>query len=793
MRKIKHISSLKITGHFKIMFGTLYSHILVLMFLFLYCAKAAFATDPPPAYLNPGMPVDQRISDLLKRMTLAEKVAQMCQYVGIEHIKAAEKSISLKQLKNNDANSFYPGLKIEDIERMVEQGMIGSFLHVVTASEANKLQSLAQKSRLKIPLLLGIDAIHGNGMVAGNTIYPSPIGLSSTWNLALVEKLSRFTAIEMRASGLHWAFSPNLDIARDARWGRVGETFGEDPFLVSAMGVSMIRGLQGNDFTGTDKVIACAKHLVAGSEPINGLNKAPTDISERTLSEIFLPPFKAAIQAGVFTVMPAHNEINGVPCHANKYLMESLLRKQWGFKGFYISDYMDIERLYEIHHIALSQKEAVYKTVTAGMDMHMHGPDFLEPLIEMVKEGRISEQRIDESVRRILEAKFKLGLFENPYVSDSKGKIFTKEHTDLSIKAARESIVLLKNDGILPLDIKKYKKILITGPNAANQAVLGDWSLEQPESNIITVLKGFQTEAGEQAQVNFFDSGSSILNMEPQKIVEAGLKAKESDLIIAVVGDNSLRFEKDRTAGENVDRDDTGLPGLQESFVKELQKSGKPVIVVLVNGRPLSTPWIAKNIPAIIEAWEPGSFGGKAIAEVLLGKTNPSGKLTISVPRNSGQVGNFYNHKPSQYIREYIASETGPLYEFGYGLSYTSFDYSDVILSKQKISAGETLEASVEVTNSGKVAGDEIVQLYINGSVSDITKPVKELKGFNRISLLPNEKKTVKFIITPDMLSNYSLDMVFGIEPDIFKIMIGPSSRDKDLKTKNLIIQKTVN
>lgn len=735
-----------------------------------------------PDYKNPKLSITQRTEDLLSRMTLREKIAQMCQYVGLEHIKKAEKKLSQQQLKNNDASGFYPGLGIKGVEKMVEEGMIGSFLHVVTAKEANYLQNLAKKSRLQIPLLIGIDAIHGNGMVEGSTIYPSPIGLASTWDTVLVKKTAAYTAIEMRETGTHWAFSPNLDVARDARWGRVGETYGEDPFLVSAMGIAVIDGLQGNKLTLQQNVLACAKHLIAGSEPINGLNKAPTDISERTLNEIYLPPFKAAVNAGVFSLMPAHNEINGVPCHAHSYLMDELLRKNWGFKGFYVSDFMDIERLAEIHRTATNQKEAVFLSVNAGMDMHMHGPNFLEPLLELVKSGKISEERINESTRRILTAKFKLGLFENSIVPDTPTQVFTKTHTDLSLEAAQKSIILLKNNGILPLDLKKYKRILVTGPNANNQSIMGDWSLQQPDEKIVNIVEGLQNGAGDAANVSYFDSGESILEMQPAMIRQAGEKAREFDLCVVVVGDNSLRFEPKRTAGENVDRDDISLSGLQQQLVEELQKSGKPVIVVLVNSRPISIPWINQHVSAILEAWEPGSFGGTAVADIIYGKVNPSGKLPISFPQNVGQISTFYNHKPSQYIRTYIASKTGPLYEFGYGLSYTNYRYGELNLNKSLIKGKESLTASIEVTNTGKVAGDEIVQLYINGSLSEISKPVKELKGFCKVHLKPGERKIVDFDITPVMLYSYDIKMDYVIEPGTFTVMVGPSSLDSNLK-----------
>lgn len=737
---------------------------------------------PIPDYKNPKLTIAQRTDDLLSRMTLAEKIAQMCQYVGLEHIKKAEKRLSQQQLKNNDASGFYPGLGIKGVEKMVEEGMIGSFLHVVTAKEANYLQNLAKKSRLQIPLLIGIDAIHGNGMVEGSTIYPSPIGLASTWDTMLVQKTAEYTAIEMRETGMHWAFSPNLDVARDARWGRVGETYGEDPYLVSAMGIAVIKGLQGDKQTLQQNVLACAKHLIAGSEPVNGLNKAPTDISERTLNEIYLPPFKAAVNAGVFSVMPAHNEINGVPCHAHSYLMDELLREKWGFKGFYISDFMDIERLAEIHRTASDQKEAVYLSVKAGMDMHMHGPHFLEPLIALVRTGKISEARINESARRILTAKFSLGLFENTIVGETSAKVFTKPHTDLSLDAAQKSIVLLKNNGILPLDLKKYKKIMVTGPNANNQSIIGDWSLQQPEERIVNIVKGLQNGAGSTADVTYFNSGESILEMQQAMIKQAGEKVMEFDLCIVVVGDNSLRFESKRTAGENIDRDDISLAGLQQQLVEELQKSGKPVIVVLINSRPISIPWINQHVSAILEAWEPGSFGGTAVADVIYGKVNPSGKLPISFPQNVGQISTFYNHKPSQYIRTYTASKTGALYEFGYGLSYTNYRYGELKLNKSLIKGKESLTASVEVMNTGKVAGDEIVQLYINGSLSEISKPVKELKGFCKVHLKPGERKIVNFDITPDMLYSYNIKMDYVIELGTFTIMVGASSLDSNLK-----------
>lgn len=767
--------------------------VVVLIFvLFTSGMRAGTGKEKSPLYLDTKAKIEERVDDLLSRMTLKEKVAQMCQYVGFQHMREAEaRRMNSQQLKNSDAWAFYPGLTVKNIEDMVSRGEIGSFLHVLSPEEANKLQHLALKSRLKIPLLMGIDALHGNGMIPGSTVYPSPIGLSCTWDTMLVGKTAAQTALEMRSTGFHWAFSPNLDVARDARWGRVGETFGEDTYLVTAMGVAVIKGLQGENLVGDKRVIACAKHLVAGSEPINGLNVAPSDLSERTLRDVYYPPFKASVAAGVYTVMPAHNEINGIACHANRYLMTDLLRKEWGFNGFYVSDFKDIERLAEVHRVAVDQREAVYKSLLAGMDMHMHGPQFMEPILEMIAGDKLTEGRIDESVRRILEAKFRLGLFENPFVDEKKisEKLFTKEHQQTALEAARKSIVLLKNsEEILPLK-SIGKRILVTGPNANNQAMLGDWSALQPIDNVVTVLQGVRKVAGKDAEVNFFDTGDAIPELSRDIIRSAVEAARNNDVIIAVIGENALRCESvNRNSGENIDRDDIDPAGLQNELVEELCKTGKPVIVVLINGRPLSITQIQKQVAAIIEAWEPGSFGGQAVAEILFGKVNPSGKLSISFPRSVGQIPVFYNHKPSQYVRKYLRTSSEPLYTFGDGLSYTSYSYSTPVLDKSYIGSNEMVTVTVEVTNTGVREGEEIVQMYLRYPVSDVTRAVKELRGFRTISLKAGEKKLVSFVLTPKELSSYDAKMNFKVDTGEFIIMVGGSSRDEDLKTTILTV-----
>jgi beta-glucosidase len=745
---------------------------------------------PSIVYLNPNMPVEQRVQDLLGRMTLTEKVGQMCQYVGLEHMKATEAAMRKRQTLNTDAYAVYPGYTTQDVAAMVKKGVIGSFLHVVTVKEANELQALAQSSRLKIPLLIGIDALHGNGMVAGSTIYPSPIGLAATWDTALVQQTARYTAVEMRATGSQWAFSPNLDVARDARWGRVGETFGEDPYLVAQMGKAVIDGLQGGSIR-TDNVLACAKHLIAGSQSVNGLNVAPSDISERTLKEVFLPPYEAAVKAGVYTVMPAHNEINGRPCHSDKELMTVLLRQQWNFKGFYVSDFMDIERLALVHQTASNQEDAIYQTLDAGMDMHMHGPNFLEPVLKLVAEGKITRARINESVSRILRAKFELGLFETPYAPENlvEKKVYTSQHQNTALEAARKSIVLLKNSRLLPLN-NNYKKILVVGPNASNQSVLGDWSLQQPDDHITTVLEGIKQEAPKNSQVDFIDVGGSTLKIDDDKISEAAIHAASADVIAIIVGENALRFAgKDRTSGENIDRDNIDLLGDQLKLIQKIQATGKPVVVILINGRPLSIPWVESHVAAVIEAWEPGQAGGQAIAEILFGKINPSGKLPISFPRSVGQIPVYYNHKPSQYVRQYVGVANTPLYAFGYGLSYTSFSIEQLIIDKKEIGKDEILKASIELCNTGSKTGEEVVQLYLHCPSEGITRPVKELKAFCRQSLSPGEKKTISFNLTPELLTCYNGKMQKEVSKGLYTIMIGSSSLDADLKSISFIVK----
>jgi beta-glucosidase len=751
-----------------------------------------------PIYLNPNINVEDRVEDLMERMTLEEKVYQMNQFVGLDHMRQAEKNLTEEELHSNDAQGFYKGLFSDDVAEMTSRGEIGSFLHVLTPEESNLLQDLALQSRLKIPVLIGIDAIHGNALVSGTTVYPSPISLASTWSDDFLEIIGMQTAKEMRATGSHWTFTPNIDVLRDPRWGRVGETFGEDHLLVGNLGAAMIRGFQQDDFTGAEKVIACAKHMIAGGESINGLNAAPMDVSMRTLKEVHLKPYKQAIDAGVYSIMAAHNELNGIPCHMSSWLMTDLFRNKWAFKGFFVSDWMDIERIETLHHAAASLKEASFLSVDAGMDMHMHGVKFSEAVVALVQEGKLSEDRVNDACRKILTAKFRLGLFENRKVDldTISEKIFTPEHQKVALQTAREGVVLLKNNGILPINkSKETKRILVTGPNANNQTILGDWHAAQPEQNVTTIFEGLKTIGNQKGfAVEFFNSGENIRKIKDERINQAANKAKDADYAIVVVGDNSMRYRwKDKTAGENMGRAALDLPGKQLKLIMAIEATGTPVIIILVNGRPISEPWLQDNIPAILEAWEPGSLGGQAVAEIVFGDINPSGKLPLTVARNVGQLRMIYNHKPSAYFHKYAFEKNTPLYPFGYGLSYTNFEYSTPKLSASVLSLNGTVNVSVEVKNTGNFDGKEVVQMYIRDQISSATRPVKELKGYKRIFLKKGESETVFFEIDKETLAFYDIDMNYCVEPGDFSIMVGSSSDNKDLKLTTLTVNKRIN
>lgn len=764
---------------------------LIMSLAMVSAAATLNAAAQQPIYQNPSASVEDRVEDLLGRMTIEEKVGQMNQYVGLKHVEENSAGMTEEELLKNTATGFYPGMTVKDMEKLTSDGLIGSYLHVLTIEEANYIQKLAMQSRLQIPIIFGIDAIHGNANCPDNTVYPTNIGLSCSFDTDMAYKIARQTALEMRSMNMHWTFNPNIEVARDARWGRVGETYGEDPYLVGQLGVASVKGYQGNLDNPETDVLACIKHFAVGSEAVNGQNAAPADISERSLREIHFPPYALGVEAGALSLMTAHHELNGVPCHSNEWLMEDVLRGEWGFRGFVVSDWMDIERIHDLHATADSYKEAYYQSIMAGMDMHMHGQGWQEAVVELVEEGRIPEARIDQSVRRILETKFRLGLFEHPYADEAKTMEvrLNDEHRATALEAARNSIVLLKNDGILPLDASKYKNVLVTGINANDENIMGDWTNPQKEENVITILEGLRM-VSPTTNFNFVDQGWDPRNMDPKQVDAAVKAGKKADLNIVVAGEYMMRYRwNDRTCGENTDRASLDLVGLQNELIERLEATGTPTILVLVTGRQLTTVWASENLPALVNAWEPGMSGGQAVAEILYGEVNPSAKLSVTIPRHSGQLLQVYNHKPSHYFHPNKDMDPSPLYSFGYGLSYTSYEYSDLQLSTAEIDKCGNVKASVKVTNTGDMDGTEIVQLYIRDKYSSVTRPVKELKDFARVELKAGESKTVEFTITPDKLKFYDLKMNYVVEPGEFIVMVGASSEDKDLLTESFFVK----
>ena len=751
-------------------------------------------SDGEPIYKDSMQPVEKRVKDLLSRMTLEEKVGQMNQLVGVEHIQQNTINMTEEELYTNMATAFYPGVSIKDIIDMTSEGKVGSYLHVVTIEEANYLQELAMKSRLQIPLIFGIDAIHGNANCPDNTVYPTNIGLSCSFDTLMTYNIARQTAKEMRAMNMHWTFNPNVELARDARWGRVGETYGEDPYLVSRLGVASVKGYQG-DLNSNEDVLACIKHFVVGGEPLNGANASPADVSDHSLRNIHFPSFEEGVKAGAYSLMTAHNELNGVPCHANKWLMTDILRDEWKFPGFIVSDWMDIERIHDLHGTATSMKDAYYQSIMAGMDMHMHGVEWNKAVVELVNEGKIPESRIDESVSRILYTKFRLGLFEEPFADEEKTDIIrlSDEHRQTALEAARNSIVLLKNDGILPLAKNEYKNVLITGINANDQNIMGDWSAIQDDENVITIVEGLK-QVSPKTNFSFVDQGWDPRNMNPKKVDEAVRVARKSDLNIIVAGEYMMRHRwNDRTCGENIDRQDINLVGLQNELIERVYKTGVPTILVLVTGRPLSVEWADENLPAIVQAWEPGMTGGQAVAEVLYGEVNPSAKLSVTMPRNVGQIQITYNAKPSAKFIPNVLSTMDPLYPFGFGLSYTEYKYSNLVIKNSELAKNENLEITVDVANVGKVAGTEIVQIYIRDKYASVTRPVKELKDFARVELAAGETKSVSFSIPQSRLAFYNIDLKKVVEAGEFDLFVGASSMDKDLLKSSFTVKNSIN
>lgn len=723
--------------------------------------------------------MDRFIDQLMKKMTLEEKIGQLNLPVTGE--------ITTGQAKSSD------------VAKRIRNGEVGGLFNLKGVKRIREVQRQAvEESRLGIPLLFGMDVIHGY-----EAIFPIPLGLSCTWDMKAIEESARIAAVEASADGISWTFSPMVDVSRDPRWGRVSEGNGEDPFLGAAIARAMIRGYQGKDMSRNDEIMACVKHFALYGASEAGRDYNTVDMSRQRMFNEYMLPYQAAVEAGVGSVMASFNEVDGVPATGSKWLMTDVLRKQWGFDGFVVTDYTGINEM--IDHGMGDQQTVAALALNAGVDMDMVSDAFSGTLKKSVEEGKVSAAAIDAACRRILEAKYKLGLFDNPYkycdVNRPKKQIFTKEHRAIARKTASESFVLLKNEGVLPLS--KKGTIAVVGPLANTRSNMpGTWSVAAVLDNAPSLVEGLREVVGDRAKV-VTAKGSNLIgdadyekratmfgrelhrdNRTDRELLDEALKvAAGADVIVAALGESS------EMSGESSSRTNLEMPDVQRALLQELLKTGKPVVLVLFTGRPLVLTWEEEHVPAILNVWFGGSEAAYAISDVLFGDVNPSGKLTATFPQNVGQIPLFYNHKNTgrplqegrwfeKFRSNYLDVSNEPLYPFGYGLSYTTFAYSDIHLSSTEMSADGELTATVTVTNTGSRDGAEVVQLYIRDLVGSVTRPVKELKGFEKIFLKAGESRKVSFSITPELLKFYNYDLQFVCEPGDFDVMIGGNSRD---------------
>jgi beta-glucosidase len=720
------------------------------------------------------------IDALMKKMTLDEKIGQL-NLPGSGDIVTGQAGNS-------------------NIAKKIRDEQVGGLFNIKGVEKIRAVQKIAvENSRLKIPMIFGMDVIHGY-----QTVFPIPLGLSCCWDMGLVEKSARIAAQEASADGICWTFSPMVDIARDPRWGRIAEGAGEDPYLGSQIARAMVRGYQGNDLSKNNTIMACVKHYALYGAAEGGRDYNTTDMSRLRMFNEYLPPYKAAVDAGAGSVMASFNEVDGVPATANKFLQTDVLRKQWGFNGFVVTDYTGINEMVA-HGIGNLQTVAA-RALMAGIDMDMVGEGFLTTLKKSLQEGKVTQQQIDIACRSILEAKYKLGLFDDPYrycdVNRSKAEIFTDENRKAAREIATETFVLLKNNNnVLPL--KKSGTIALIGPLADNKENMpGTWSVAADFSTPVSLLAGLKNAAGPQVKVlyalgsnldadSIFEQRAGMFGKSfkrdyrpAQQIIDEAVSiAGQSDVIVAALGESA------EMTGESSSRSNIDIPGSQEDLLKALLKTGKPVVLVLFTGRPLALKWENENVPAILNVWFAGTEAGSAIADVLFGDVNPSGKLSTTFPQNVGQVPLYYNHKNTgrplaegkwfeKFRSNYLDVSNDPVYPFGYGLSYTTFGYSDIKLNSTSLQQNGNITAAVTVTNTGKVDGKEVIQLYIQDLVGSITRPVKELKGFQKIELKPGESRTVSFTISINDLKFYNGDLKYVAEPGDFKVFIGGNSRD---------------
>jgi len=727
-------------------------------FVFVLLASTFFSACATTGKSNADAILDHKVDSVLRLMTLDEKIGQMV-------------------LLSSDWDVTGPTLKkgyLDDIRK----GNCGNIFNAHTAAYTRKLQKIAVKeSRLGIPLLFGYDVIHGH-----KTIFPISLGESSSWDLAAIEKSARVSAAEAAASGINWTFAPMCDISVEPRWGRVSEGAGEDPYLGSKIAAARVHGFQGDNLSDTLTILACVKHFAAYGAPLAGRDYNTVDMSERVFLDTYLPPYKAAIDAGAMSVMSSFNELFGVPATGSKYLLTDILRTKLGFKGFVVTDYTSINEMVN-HGIVGNEADAGLLAVKAGVDMDMQGEVYFKYLKKQVTEGLVPDKAINDAVKRILRVKFMLGLFKDPYLycneAREKREVYSPAHLEATLDVAKKSMVLLKNDNnVLPL--KKGEKIVVIGQLATStRDLLGSWKAAGDWNFMKSTLDELKAYNGETNVT--YSEGCKPIGDDRSGFVAAIAAARNADKIVMVIGESC------DWSGEATSRSNIHIPGVQSELLEKLKVLNKPIVVVLMNGRPLDLSKESEQANSILEVWFPGTMGGKAITQVLYGEYNPSGKLTMTFPRNLGQVPIFYYEKNSgrpnylpdpKYKSRYIDSPNDPLYPFGFGLSYTTFAYSDIKLSTTELSEKGELKATVNITNTGNVAGEEIVQCYVRDLVGSVTRPVKELKGFEKITLKAGESKNVTFIITPDMLAFHRLDMTYGTEPGDYKLFIGGNSRD---------------
>ena len=714
--------------------------------------------------------IDQKVTELMAKMTLEEKIGQLNQY-------------------NDDITATGPITKDADKAGQVRAGKLGSILNAVGTKNTKNWQDQAMQSRLKIPLLFGQDVIHGF-----RTTFPIPLGETATWDMNLIEKSARIAATEASAYGIHWTFAPMVDIGRDPRWGRVMEGAGEDTYLGTLVGKARVKGFQGNGLGNKDAVMACAKHFAAYGAAVGGRDYNSVDMSLRQLHETYLPPFKAVSDIGVATFMNSFNDINGIPATGNKYIQRDLLKGAWNFQGFVVSDWGSIGEMIP-HGFAKDNKDAALKAIIAGSDMDMESRSYTNHLAELVKEGKVDIQLVDDAVRRILTKKYELGLFDDPYrfINEKREKeqANNPEHRKFAREIGAKSIVLLKNENqLLPLS-PTTKKVAIIGPFAkATVENHGFWSIAFPDDSqrIVTQFDGIKAQLDKNSEL-LYAKGCNANDNDKSLFAEAVETAKKADVVIMTLGEGHAM------SGEAKSRSNIHFSGVQEDLLKEIAKTGKPIILMINAGRPLVFDWASENIPTIVYTWWLGTEAGNSIADVLFGKINPGGKLPMTFPRTEGQIPIYYNHyntgRPAKnntdrnYVSAYIDLDNDPAYPFGFGLSYTTFQYSDVNVSATQLKGNQTLTASVTLTNSGNYDGEEVVQLYIRDLVGKVVRPVKELKGFQKIFLKKGESKTVSFNITPEDLKFYDDELNFDWESGEFDIMIGTNSAQVQTKRVN--------